>query len=213
MMSRNASLLGSLCVGFVIGGVIVAVTQVHRSPLPAIDSLAFTLWWPGAVGGALVAHSIWALAVGRVSRVTRLLVALNCVAWAGYLVLTPKYSEAELIELQRVRDELSDTSGGINFIEDGASMLAGRPSGFWSVNLSHWVLGLFAGPAMAYSEYVVAERQNGGPPFVGESYVIAVVAFVWSSAFWAAVGPACGFAQSSIRRLTTACSRRRPGGS
>ncbi len=211
MISRTASLLGSLGAGFVLGGAAVAVTQVQRSVLPVIDSVSLTWWWPGAVGGALVAHALWALVIGQVSRTNRLLVAMNAAAWVAYLVFTPRFSEAELADLHRVRDELSDTSAGINFIEDGASMLAGRPSGYWSVNVSHWVLGLFAGPALGYIEYVVSERQNGGPPQIGESYAIAVVAFLWSSAFWAAVAPLCGFAQDSIRRLTAAGRPRQPG--
>lgn len=211
MLSRRASLLASVGAGFVLGGGVVAVTQVQRSVLPVIDSLWVAWWWPGAVGGALVAHALWALVVGGVSRTSRVLVALNVAAWVGYFVFTPQFSETELAELQRVRDELADTSGGINFIEDGTSMLAGRPSGFWAVSFSHWVLGLFAGPALGYSEYVVSARHNGGPPYVGESYAIAAIAFLWSSAFWAAVAPLGALAQNSIRRLTTACSRRWPG--
>jgi len=210
MANRKAVLLGSVCVGFALGGAAPAVVQLQRSGLPAVDGLSLALVWPGAVGGALVAHALWALYTGQVSRATRVLVVLNCVAWAGYLVFTPQLTEVELANLQRLRDELN-TSLGINFIEDGPSVLAGRPSGYWPVNFSHWVLSLFAGPSLEYSEYLVAERKNGGPAYVSESYAIAALSFIYSSAFWAAVAPSLGFMRHLLRRLTTACSRRQPG--
>jgi hypothetical protein len=168
-----------------------------------------TAWFvEGMVGGAVLGHSVGHSRVppNRLTRVSVLLLAAHCAAWALYLARTPRVPEKEFqaIERERVARDLQQAQGGgsTTLLHDGPWVLAGRESGFWSVNLPHYFVQLSSGGWIHVAEaYVVRGRYVGIRPTRTESYVIAAIAFGLATAFWAVFGAAVSWLWSvSVRR-------------
>jgi hypothetical protein len=86
--------------------------------------------------------------------------------------------------------------------QDAPTILAARYfGGYRPISLPEIWLFLMAGPAAGIAEQnVVPGRDIAIPPTRRESYVIAVIAFVISTAFWASISGAIG----SLWRRTAA---------
>jgi len=180
-----ASLISCIAAGMLAGSVatMLAAMRAIRG-MGVLD--VFRSWdmWPvtGAGAGALLGVLLWTLLAprSRVRRTTAILVAINSLAWLSYLVLTPRMPDS-------VEDAIIRQLEGLDIIHDGPSMLAGREAGFWPVNSSHSFLRLMSGPAIGFAELHVMPGSSTGPTRA-ESYWIAVIAFVLSTAWWTTVG-------------------------
>lgn len=152
--------------------------------MSVLDALhSWDMWLvTGAAAGALFGVLLWTLLAprSRVRRATAILVATNCLAWLSYLVFTPPMPDSEFDAIVRQLE-------GLDIIHDGPSVLAGREAGFWPVNPSHRFLQVMAGPAIGFAELHVMPA-SGTLPTRTESYWIAVIAFVLSTAWWTTVG-------------------------
>jgi hypothetical protein len=163
--------------------------------MSVLDALrSWDMWLvTGAAAGALFGVLLWTLLAprSRVRRATAILVATNCLAWLSYLVFTPPMpdSEFDAIIRQRAADDARWQEGGVDIIHDGPSVLAARESGFWPVSPLHRFLLLMSGPAIGFAElHVVPGRYLTTRPTSAESYWIAVIAFLLSTAWWTTVG-------------------------
>jgi hypothetical protein len=179
-----------------VGSAATMLAYMRTVPGTSIgDALrSWDLWVvTGAAAGALLGVLLWTLLAprSRVHRATAILVAANCLAWLSYVVVTPPMPGIELdaIPRQRAADDARWLDGRVNGIHDGPSVLAARESGFWPVNPSHRFLLLMSGPVIGFAELqVVPSRYLGTRPTSGESYWIAGIAFVLSTAWWTTVG-------------------------
>lgn len=152
----------------------------------------------GAGAGALLGVLLWTLLApkSRVHRATAVLVAINCLAWLLYLVFTPRLPDSEFGASVRQRAEhdareARGLEGGTYISFDPPSVLAAREAGYWPVNLSHRFLQLMSAPAIAFAEsHVMPARYLLGTsrPTRAESYWIAAIAFILSTAWWTTVG-------------------------
>jgi len=145
----------------------------------------------GLVSGGLVGFSLWTfLHPRRMSRLAMVLVAVNCCAWLLYLVFTPRLSDGEdAIYRQRAERDAEEARGwpnGMTMTSHPPSLLAGRPLS-WGY-LAEKPLLLIAGSAVAFVEtQTVPERYRETGPTVVESYWIASIAFLVSTAWWVTV--------------------------
>jgi len=163
----------------------------------------------GAGAGAFLGVLLWTLLAprSRVRRATAILVAANCLAWLSYIVFTPAMPDSEFDSIirQRADDDARWLEGGVDIIHDGPSVLAARESGFWPVNPSHRFLLLMSGPAIGFAElHVVPAGYLTTRPTRAESYWIAVIAFVLSTAWWTTVGGLAAWTRSVWKQRVVA---------
>jgi hypothetical protein len=194
MQVRNANPRVLVTLGALGGsiGTAFATSQVAggRSLIDAAlaDPISIVL---GLVSGGLAGFSLWTfLHPSRISRLAMVLVAANCSAWLLYLVFTPPLSDGEdAIHRQRAERDAEEARGwpnGMTMTSHPPSLLAGRPLSW--VSLPEKPLGLTAGPAVAFVEMqTVPERYRQTGPTVVESYWIAPIAFLVSTAWWVTV--------------------------
>lgn len=171
--------------------------------MSVLDALrGWDMWLvSGVAAGALLGVLLWTLLAprSRVRRATAVLVAMNCLAWLSYLVLTPRMPDSELdaIIRERADHEARSRDGGLDMIHDGPSVLAAREAGFWPVNASHRFLLMMSGPSVGFAElHVVSPAYLGTRPTSAESYRIAIIAFVLSTAWWTTVGGLAAWTRS-----------------
>ena len=179
--------------------------------MSVLDALrGWDMWLiTGAGAGALLGVLLWTLLAprSRVRRATAILVATNCLAWLSYLVLTPPLpdSEFDAIIRQRADRDARLLEGGVDIIHDGPSVLAAREHGFWPVNHSHHFLLLMSGPAIGFAElHVVPARYLTTRPTSAESYWIAAIAVVLSTAWWTTVGGLAAWIRSVWKQRVVA---------
>lgn len=181
----------SLACGLVGGVVATVLAMGHGSGRPIEESVRLDpmSMIGGGVAGALVGHLPWACTwLRRGSRVGPTLVVANCAAWLLFMAAHPRVDSGDGDPVVRHRAVLDAEAAagwpGGTFVSHPPSLLAGRPL-TW-VWLSEKPLGLLAGPAVAFVEkLVVRERYIQTGPTISESYVVAAVAFVLSTAWWA----------------------------
>jgi hypothetical protein len=155
------------------------------------------------VAGLLLGVLIWILLAprSRIGRASVVLVTINCLAWLLYLHFTPRVPASEFDEIARNRrHQQTSLDGGIEIIHDGPSVLAGRESGFWAVNHAHRFLILMSGPAIAFAEGHIVPGVLSTQPTRAESYWIAAIGFVLSSAWWTTVGTAASWIHQVWKR-------------
>jgi hypothetical protein len=155
------------------------------------------------VTGAVLGVFSWTLFApgSRIRRAAVVLVTINCLAWLTYLVFTPRVPESEFEEIARRRAAHDAGRESIDLIHDGPSVLAGRESGSWAVRNPHRFLVLMAGPAISFAEsYVVPAKYLTTMPTRAESYWIAAIGFVLSTAWWTTVGTAIPWIRQIWRR-------------
>jgi hypothetical protein len=107
------------------------------------------------------------------------------------LVFTPQVEATRFEEIAGQR-AVRDRGGFIYAVSDQPTILAARyTGGYRGIPLPELSLMVLAGiPAMIAEQYVVRGRYDGSPPTRRESYVIAGIAFVLSTAFWATISRA-----------------------
>jgi hypothetical protein len=155
------------------------------------------------VAGLLIGVFVWILLAprSRIRRASVVLVTINWLAWLMFLAFTPRVSASEFEEIARTRRyQQTSPEGGIEIIYDGPSVLAGRESGFWAVNNAHRFLILMSGPAIAVAEGHVVPGILTTRPTRAESYWIAAIGFVLSTAWWATVGTAASWIHQVWKR-------------
>ncbi len=213
-MSPCKSFLLFVGAGAVFGW-IVAMLAIVFWVLPGLTFVEAirTAWFvEGMVGGAVLGAFCWTVVrpAKRLTRLSALFVAVHCAAWALYLARTPRIPASEFlaIERERIARDLQYVQGGgsTTLLYDGPWILAGRESGFWSVNRPHYFVQVLAGAWIYVAEvYVVRARSVGIRPTRTESYVTAALAFGLATAFWAVFGATVSWLWSSMRRAARRC--------
>jgi hypothetical protein len=133
----------------------------------------------GAVCGGIVGMALWVVLHPRLlNRLAFVLVAIHWSTWVLFLAAVPRLSEpGDPIEQQRLE-------GASHFFTDHPpSLLAGRPV-TW-MGLPEKPLLLMAGPMALFVESLAVPTkywQTG--PTIRESFWIAWIAFVGSTAWW-----------------------------
>jgi hypothetical protein len=195
----TGGLIGSLIVCIFAGvAVVLAGTELSASrgfwdPFWSILRL---------IAGTLLGVLIWVMLAPRtrVRRAAILLVTINCLAWVMYLAFTPRVPGSEFDQIARDRAAL-DGHGSVDLIHDGPSVLAGRESGFWPVNHAHRFLILMSGEAIMFAETcVMPAKYLMTRPTRAESYRIAAIGFVLSTAWWTTVGTAIPWIHQVLQR-------------
>ena len=194
----------SIACGIVGGSIATALSMAHVSERPLLEAVWFaptSLMIGGVVAGALLGNAPWSAARLGVDRIGRMLVAGNAAAWLLFVAATPRVEAVggDPVVLQRVAHDAEAAAGwpnGLNFVSHPPSLLAGRPSSWaW---LPEKPLALLAGPAIDFVEgCVVPYRYWQTGPTMRESYWVATLAFVLSTAWWATVSPIWAWLRSS----------------
>jgi hypothetical protein len=161
-------------------------------------------WWlAGAVAGGVLGAFGWILSRPRTLLTRRIpaLVGINWATWVVFLVFTPQV-EAARFEQIAGRRAVRDRGGSITGASDQPTILAARYiGGFRGIAVPELSLMVMAGiPATIAELYVVSPRYVGSPPTRGESYVIAGIAFVLSTAFWITISRVTASLWTALRR-------------
>src|SRR5688572_1629240 len=145
----------------------------------------------GMIAGGCVGVLVWTLfrPRRRLSRKVLILVVINGCARLLYLIAISRrsHAETEAIVRRQVEREAQRASGwpnGMTMMSDHPpSLLAARPL-TW-VSLPEKPLGLMAGPAVGFVQLqTVRDEHWQTGPSVSESYWIASVGFLVSTAWW-----------------------------
>ena len=201
-------LLVGIAAGVVTGAALMAFAEIRGRSFDGgvVDVAEFLVqrgswrwdWWlAGALAGGFVGafgSMLWNPRL-RLARGTLAVIEINCVAWVMFLAFTP---EVEAIRFEEIAGQRATVDrygpGSISVVSDVPTILAARDfGGFRHIPPPEMLLSLMAGlPVAIAEEYVVPGRYAGSRPTRRESYVIAVIAFVVSTAFWATVSEAIG---------------------
>ena len=203
--TRRFGLPVGIAAGAVAGAALMAFAEIRGSAAAErVGGLAeffvgrldwrWDWWLMGALAGGFAGAFGWMLSKPRIrlARGTLAVMGINWAAWVVFLAFTP---QVEVEEIARQR-----AAGIIVAGQDAPTILAARYfGGYRPISPPEIWLFLMAGPAASIAEQnVVPGRDIAIPPTRRESYVIAVIAFVISTAFWASLSGAIG----SLRRLT-----------
>lgn len=114
------------------------------------------------------------------------LAGVNCAAWFVFIAFIPPLPATEdPVQRERAERDADEARGwpnGMTIISHPPSLLAGRRV---AISLAEKPVLLMAGPAVAFvEEHVVPNKYWQTGPTVTESYWIAAVAFVVSTAWW-----------------------------
>jgi hypothetical protein len=160
------------------------------------------LWSPASIViGGLLGSFVWMLTHRHVfTRAVWIAITVNWIAWAIFLLFMPRLTEADDRAILAHRASV-DAGGPIDIFTDVPTALAGRWfGGFTPLNWDA-LLDLTAAPAVFVTQLeVVPIKYVATSPTRGESYAIAAIAFVLSTAFWANVGAAVSWTRSRMRR-------------
>jgi hypothetical protein len=163
-------------------------------------------WLAGALAGGFTGAFAWILKTrrGRLRRRTFSVIGINCTAWTVFVAFTPAVESAPFELIARQRAAADDGRSAFVGNPDAPTILAARYfGGYRQLPLPEIALTLLAGPAAAISEQcVVSGRYAGSSPTRGESYVIAPMTFVISTAFWATMSEVIAAVLRRKARLT-----------
>jgi hypothetical protein len=208
--TRRFGLLVGSAAGVVTGAALMGFAEIRGSAFDGrvgdlaeffVGRLDWRLdWWlMGALAGAFAGAFGWMLSKPRIrlARGTLAVMGINWAAWVAFLAFTPQVDVEEIAKKR--------AAGIIVAGQDAPTILAARYfGGYRRPSLPEIWLFFMAAPALGVGEQLVASgRYPENPPTRRESYVIAVIAVVISTAFWASVSGAIG---SLWRR---SCKRRR----
>ena len=158
------------------------------------------LWSPEwFVIGGLIGSFGWMLAHRQVfTRAVWIAMTVNWIAWTMFLLFMPQLTEADYRAIDSHRASV-DGGEPIEIFTDVPTVLAGRWfGGFTPLNWDE-LLDLTAAPAVFMTQLeVVPLKYAVTSPTRGESYAIAAIAFVLSTAFWANVGGAISWARNRM---------------
>ena len=80
----------------------------------------------------------------------------NMVAWLSFLVFTPPLPNAEFERIAAERAQRDAGAGGLDIIHDKPTVVASRWHGtFGAVNVSDWLLTLFAAEAIGFARVLI----------------------------------------------------------
>jgi len=149
-------------------------------------------WIEGATAGALFGHFLWVIAKPRerASRSATSCTLANTLVWLSFLTFSPPLDTAEFTRIERERVQRDADLGGFDLTTDQPIVVAGRWHGtFGAMNFADWLLTLFAAPAIGFAELLIMpSRYFGIDATKRESFAIAGLGFVLSTAFWVAIG-------------------------
>ena len=205
-MSRSLwSLWAAVAFGAGAGALARWIRLVSQFRGPFLDIVGGSwseLWSPEwMVTGGLLGSFAWMLAHRHVfTRAVWIAMAVNWIAWVIFLIFMPGPTEADYREILSDRASV-DAGGSLQIVTDVPTVLAGRWFGGFTPLSWDALLDLTASPAIFISELeVVPLTYITTSPTRGESYAIAAIAFVLSTAFWANVGAAISWTRRRIRR-------------
>jgi hypothetical protein len=158
------------------------------------------LWSPEwIVIGGLLGSFAWMLAHRQVfTRAVWIAMTVNWIA-SGLFLIMPTITEADSREILSHRATV-DAGGPLDVVTDVPTLLAGRPFGGFTTPSWDGLLRVTGDPAIFLTELeVVPIKYVGTSPTLGESYAIAAVAFLLSTAFWASVGGGISWARNRMR--------------
>jgi hypothetical protein len=170
--------------------VITAWSRLQNSGGVVEGLYGLAVWVEWLLTGAIVGAFGWIVSRPR-ARFTRgvlVAVAFNWMAWAAFLILTPPVEHAKF---QKIADQrAARDAGALSLMTDQPTIMASRWfGGFRPLPPTERLLFLMAGmPVLAASQAVVPARYLGDLPTRGESWIIALLGFSVSTAFWACVG-------------------------
>jgi len=163
--------------------------------LPLSEVLRWDTWdvsIGGAIAGTLIGHLLWVIAKPRqrASRGAVLCVVANITVWISFLIFSPPVPTSEFQRIAAERAQRDAVSGGMDLTSDLPIVVAGRWHGtFFPENRVDSLLWFFAAPAIAFADLLVKPaRYIGIDATRGESFATAGLGFLFSTAFWAAVG-------------------------
>jgi len=155
----------------------------------------------GLITGGVLGSFGWMLAHRRMfTRAVWIAMTVNWFAWVIFLLFMPRLTGTDYRATYSHRTSV-DAGGPLDIVTDVSTVLAGRWFDGGVAPLS-WdaLLDFTAGPAVLLTQFeVVPIHYVTTSPTRGESYVIAVIAFVLSTAFWANVGRALSWARQRMR--------------
>jgi hypothetical protein len=200
------------CAGLA-GAVVTQLLWVRT--VSTVAALSWSNWdsvtLSGAISGVLVGHAAFVLkAPGRrLSRAVVVCVHGNVAAWLIFLAFGERVTGAEFARSVAERARLDAGTGSLTLIHDAPTVVASRWVGsFGAVNAADRILSLFAGPAVGFSQVVVAPAgisiAEGLIVTPAASWGVAATAFLLSTTFWIAVGSVV----SAVRRRRRARSLR-----
>jgi succinate-acetate transporter protein len=134
------------------------------------------------------------------TRLVWIATTINWAAWAIFVIFTPTLTVVAFGDIAAKRAAV-DAGGPLELITDVPTVLAARWfGGFTPLN---WDALLYetAAPFVYLAEMnVVPPAYIGTSPTRSESYVIATIAFIVSTAFWASVGGLLTLLWSHVKR-------------
>lgn len=187
LSAHSTLVLGSALLGTVL-------TQLRFTPLTEVF-----LWdnWnnlslAGTTAGGLLGHLAWAMARprARTTRAALVCTLANVLVWLSFLTFTPPLDDGEFRRVEIERLQRDANPGHLDLVSDQPIVVAGRWHGtFGAVNFADWLLTLVAAPAIAFAELlIVPSGYIGIDATKGESFAIAGLGFLLSTAFWIAFG-------------------------
>jgi hypothetical protein len=185
--------------------------------LPIAVALAWDSWTAefvveAAIAGGLVGNLLWIVGSPRqrLSRAAAIVVAANAIAWFGFLAVHPPLTQAQFAEIDAERAR-RDQDSGLDLVTHEPIIVAARmhytypPDG-----IADRLLALAAEPAISWAALHVVPYQYGTANATEhESFTIAALAFVLSTAFWAVFPSAIGAVVRGWRAISSRARRRR----
>jgi hypothetical protein len=200
MRLRYAILAGGVA-GAAIG-LLVTVYRFLPFPMPLEDAWGLWDYWlvDGLLIGALVGVFVWMVRAPRrrLPIDARCAIGINVLAWTMFLLFSPLVPDETFQAVARIR---ASGNAGMG-TTDVPTVVAARPFGGWSPSL--FPGGLASAMSGAFVDriqlHAISGLYVGAGPTRRESYVIAAVAFIVSTAFWSAFGGALAWMRRSISK-------------
>jgi hypothetical protein len=149
----------------------------------------------------------------RGSRAAAICAFANVLAWLSFLTFSTPLDDAAFSrsDRARVQHDAGVGDGGLTMITDQPIVVAARWYGtFGSVNLADWILNLSAGLAIFFGHRLIVPSHyteiEGIHATKRESFAIAGIGFVLSTAFWVAFGDVVSALRRWLRRRAAKAS-------
>jgi hypothetical protein len=208
MASRRWAYVLTLALGATAGvGATQAIFFWFGSPFGiAWEPVDLNFMFPyDAIAGALLANLGWVFARPRerMRRSSAIAMGANALVWFAFLLVVPPLTPAEFDAVARERAQRDASTGGLDLITHEPIIVAARMHyTYGSETVPDRFLGLFAGPAIDAAALLIVPIKYGGARATrSESFTIAAAAFVFSTAFWAAVPSLVGTTMRIVRRI------------
>ena len=186
------------------GAVLTHFLLVRTLPIAAaFDFGSLDGYWVtvGAIAGVVLGHAGW-VAVHprqRLSRPAALCALANLAAWGTFVAFTPPVEDSEFERIAAARARLEAEPMSIQIVHDAPTIVAGRWHGtFGAVNFPDRLLSLFDPGAIGFAQLLlIPPRYLVTGATRGQSFAVAGLAFLLSTAFWVGLGGAI----AALRRM------------